>query len=193
MTPRASIDLPESRLDDNDTSGYGSPRSGWLRARSRFRFAALGRSAGPAQGGRGTPHRAARASSMTCRRCPASASPRSCALPTRMRASFGSMLRALARCAGVWDVVTGSELATLIGPVPSVVKAPVPYYPIAIDRARYVGEPVAVVVADDPVYCRGCLRLDRGRVRGARGGGRSPIRDRRECAARSRARPDRMS
>ena len=49
---------------------------------------------------------------------------------------------------GVWDVVTGDELAVLIGPVPSVVKAPVPYYPIAIDRARYVGEPVAVVVAE---------------------------------------------
>jgi 2-furoyl-CoA dehydrogenase large subunit len=49
---------------------------------------------------------------------------------------------------GVWDVVTGSELVALIGPVPSVVKSPVPYYPIAIDRVRYVGEPVAVIVAD---------------------------------------------
>ena len=49
---------------------------------------------------------------------------------------------------GVWDVSTGEEIAQLIGPVPSVVKAPVFYYPIAIDRVRYVGEPVAVVVAD---------------------------------------------
>ena len=49
---------------------------------------------------------------------------------------------------GVWDVATGDEIAALIGPVPSVVKAPVFYYPIAIDRVRYVGEPVAVVVAD---------------------------------------------
>jgi 2-furoyl-CoA dehydrogenase large subunit len=48
---------------------------------------------------------------------------------------------------GVWDIVTGNDLAGLIGPVPSVVKAPVPYYPIAIDRVRYVGEPVAVIVA----------------------------------------------
>jgi 2-furoyl-CoA dehydrogenase large subunit len=30
-----------------------------------------------------------------------------------------------------------------------VVKAPVPYYPFAIDKVRHVGEPVAVVVADD--------------------------------------------
>lgn len=46
------------------------------------------------------------------------------------------------------DVVTGSDLAALIGPIPSVVKAPFPYYPIAVERARYVGEPVAVVVAE---------------------------------------------
>jgi 2-furoyl-CoA dehydrogenase large subunit len=49
---------------------------------------------------------------------------------------------------GVWDVATGDDIAQLIGPVPSVVKAPIFYYPIAIDRVRYVGEPVAVVVAD---------------------------------------------
>jgi len=49
---------------------------------------------------------------------------------------------------GVLAVVTGKEIAALIGPVPSVVRAPIAYYPIAIDRVRYVGEPVAVVVAD---------------------------------------------
>jgi 2-furoyl-CoA dehydrogenase large subunit len=57
----------------------------------------------------------------------------------------------LARAAGlpgVRGIVTGKDVAALIGPVPSVVKAPLAYYPIAIDRARYVGEPVAVVVAD---------------------------------------------
>jgi 2-furoyl-CoA dehydrogenase large subunit len=49
---------------------------------------------------------------------------------------------------GVWDVVTGQQVAELTGPVASVVKAPIAFYPIAIDRVRYVGEPVAVVVAD---------------------------------------------
>src|SRR5262245_24238026 len=49
---------------------------------------------------------------------------------------------------GVAGVVAGAELARLVGPIPSVVRAPVPYFPFAIDRARYVGEPVAVVVAD---------------------------------------------
>ena len=48
---------------------------------------------------------------------------------------------------GVWSIVTGKDIADLIGPVPSVVKAPLAYYPIAIDTVRYVGEPVAVVVA----------------------------------------------
>ena len=49
---------------------------------------------------------------------------------------------------GVYAVVTGAEIADLIKPMPSVVKAPIAYYPIAVDRVRYVGEPVAVVVAD---------------------------------------------
>jgi 2-furoyl-CoA dehydrogenase large subunit len=49
---------------------------------------------------------------------------------------------------GVRGIVTGKDISDLIGPVPSVVKAPLAYYPIAIDRVRYVGEPVAVVIAD---------------------------------------------
>ncbi len=49
---------------------------------------------------------------------------------------------------GVVGVVTGAELGRLVGPIPSVVRAPVPYFPFAIDRVRHVGEPVAVVVAD---------------------------------------------
>src|SRR4029450_11541413 len=48
---------------------------------------------------------------------------------------------------GVRGIVTGKDVADLIGPVPSVVKAPLAYYPIAIDGTRYGGEPVAVVVA----------------------------------------------
>src|SRR5712675_2047781 len=49
---------------------------------------------------------------------------------------------------GVVGVVTGAQLLRAVGPIPSVVRAPVPYYPFATDKARYVGEPVAVVVAD---------------------------------------------
>jgi 2-furoyl-CoA dehydrogenase large subunit len=49
---------------------------------------------------------------------------------------------------GVYGVVTGAEVAELIRPVPNVLKTPIAYYPIAVDRVRYVGEPVAVAVAD---------------------------------------------
>jgi 2-furoyl-CoA dehydrogenase large subunit len=49
---------------------------------------------------------------------------------------------------GVVGVVTGVQLLRVVGPIPSVVRAGVPYYPFATDRVRYVGEPVAVVVAD---------------------------------------------
>jgi 2-furoyl-CoA dehydrogenase large subunit len=49
---------------------------------------------------------------------------------------------------GVIGVVTGAQLARTVGPIPSVVRAPVPYFPFAIDRVRHVGEPVAVVVAE---------------------------------------------
>ena len=49
---------------------------------------------------------------------------------------------------GVVGVVTGAELARTVGPIPSVVRAPVPYFPFAVDRVRHVGEAVAVVVAD---------------------------------------------
>src|ERR1700756_551911 len=49
---------------------------------------------------------------------------------------------------GVLGVVTGAELARMVGPIPSVVRAPVPYFPFAIDRVRHVGEAVAVAVAD---------------------------------------------
>ena len=49
---------------------------------------------------------------------------------------------------GVIGVVTGAELARVVGPIPRVVRAPVPYFPFAIDRVRHVGEAVAVVVAE---------------------------------------------
>src|SRR6185312_1637541 len=49
---------------------------------------------------------------------------------------------------GVVGVVTGAQLMRTVGPIPSVVRAPVPYFPFAVDRVRHVGEPVAVVVAE---------------------------------------------
>ena len=48
---------------------------------------------------------------------------------------------------GVRGVVTGKDIAELTNPFPVGVTAPVKYYALAVDKVRYVGEPVAVVVA----------------------------------------------
>src|SRR3972149_2321335 len=48
---------------------------------------------------------------------------------------------------GVVGVVTGDDVATLTKPFSVGVTAPVRYYCAATDKARFVGEPVAVVVA----------------------------------------------
>ncbi|MCL6593433.1 MAG: xanthine dehydrogenase family protein molybdopterin-binding subunit [Alicyclobacillus sp.] len=49
-----------------------------------------------------------------------------------------------------WEraVVTGADAVRLLKPFPVGVKVAAPYYPIAVDKVRYAGEPVAVVVAD---------------------------------------------
>ena len=56
---------------------------------------------------------------------------------------------------GVELVLTGAQLAKHIGPIPrvSALRAP-DQLPLAIDRVRYVGEPVAVVVAADRYIAR---------------------------------------
>ena len=48
---------------------------------------------------------------------------------------------------GVKGVVTGKDIEPLLNPFSVGVTAPVQYYPMAIDKVRYVGEPVAVVAA----------------------------------------------
>ncbi|MGH3342052.1 MAG: xanthine dehydrogenase family protein molybdopterin-binding subunit, partial [Carbonactinosporaceae bacterium] len=50
---------------------------------------------------------------------------------------------------GVVAVIGPEEVGTQLRPFPLSVDAPTPYYPSAVGRARYVGEPVAVVVAAD--------------------------------------------
>lgn len=60
---------------------------------------------------------------------------------------------------GIVGIVTGAEITELTGPIPSVVKAPVTYYPCAVDKARYVGEPVAVVVAESRYIAEDALEL----------------------------------
>jgi 2-furoyl-CoA dehydrogenase large subunit len=50
---------------------------------------------------------------------------------------------------GVVDVLTGREVAEMSKPFPAALPARMRFYSVAVDKARFVGEPVAVVVADD--------------------------------------------
>jgi carbon-monoxide dehydrogenase large subunit len=62
--------------------------------------------------------------------------------------------RAVAACPGVVDVITADDLHALPGPIPlyrphARLRARTPH-PLARERVRYVGEPVAAVLAVDP-------------------------------------------
>lgn len=50
---------------------------------------------------------------------------------------------------GVVAVLTGRDIATVLGPFPNIVRSAPDYRAAAVDRVRYVGEPVAVVLALD--------------------------------------------
>jgi 2-furoyl-CoA dehydrogenase large subunit len=50
---------------------------------------------------------------------------------------------------GVWAVITGADVKKLSDPFLIALKAPVHQWSLAIDRVRYVGEPVALVVAEN--------------------------------------------
>jgi 2-furoyl-CoA dehydrogenase large subunit len=67
---------------------------------------------------------------------------------------------AAARAApGVRAVLTGAELRTITASLVVGVKAPVECWPMAIDRVRYVGEPVAMVVARDRYLAEDAMDL----------------------------------
>jgi 2-furoyl-CoA dehydrogenase large subunit len=50
---------------------------------------------------------------------------------------------------GVLGVLTGEDVQRLSKPFPLAVTVPVNYYSVAVERVRYAGEPVAVVVAEN--------------------------------------------
>jgi 2-furoyl-CoA dehydrogenase large subunit len=50
---------------------------------------------------------------------------------------------------GVVGVLTGDDVASLSRPFPAGIDSPLPFYAAAVETARYVGEPLAVVVARD--------------------------------------------
>jgi 2-furoyl-CoA dehydrogenase large subunit len=60
---------------------------------------------------------------------------------------------------GVASVITGAEVTALSASLVVGVKAPIECWPIAVDRVRYTGEPVAVVVAADRYLAEDALEL----------------------------------
>ena len=67
---------------------------------------------------------------------------------------------AAARAAkGVAAVITAADVTALGAPLLAGVKAPIQCWPVAVGRARYVGEPVAVVVAADRYLAEDALEL----------------------------------
>jgi 2-furoyl-CoA dehydrogenase large subunit len=61
----------------------------------------------------------------------------------------GADLDRARRHPGVAAVIGPEEVRAAVRPFPLSTSTPMPYLPSAVDRARYVGEPVAVVVASD--------------------------------------------
>src|SRR5260370_26795300 len=55
---------------------------------------------------------------------------------------------------GVWAVITGEDIRKLSDPFMAAVKTPLHQWTLAVERVRYVGEPVALVVADSRYLAR---------------------------------------
>jgi 2-furoyl-CoA dehydrogenase large subunit len=60
---------------------------------------------------------------------------------------------------GVVGVLTGADVAELSRPFPAGIDSPIPHYAAAHEVTRYVGEPVAVVVARDRYLAEDALEL----------------------------------
>ena len=76
-----------------------------------------------------------------------------------MRSSSAIDASAALRAPGVAAVLTGAEVVKLSAPLAMGVRAPIQCWPIAVERVRYVGEPVAVVVAADRYLAEDALEL----------------------------------
>ncbi len=62
---------------------------------------------------------------------------------------------------GVLGVLTGEDVREMSEPFPLAVNVPVNYYSMAVGKARYVGEPVAVVVAENRYVAEDAMELIR--------------------------------
>jgi 2-furoyl-CoA dehydrogenase large subunit len=80
-------------------------------------------------------------------------SPYGCADILRVDAS------AAQRLPGILGVLTPDDVAAMSKPIGNLVSRKLSYFPIAVGRARYFGEPVAVVVAESRYIAEDALDL----------------------------------
>ena len=97
---------------------------------------------------------------------------RSCDRRCRMRTSSAIDVTKALQCPGVKAVITGKDVAALTDPLIVGFATPMEYYGIAVDRVRYVGEPVAIVCAADRYLAEDALEHIRVDYRPLDGGGR---------------------
>ena len=91
---------------------------------------------------------------------------------------------------GVWAVVTGEDVRRLSDPFLIALKPQVNQWSLAVERVRYVGERVALVVADSRYLAEDAAELVRDRLRAAARGHRSTgsgAGEPRRCCIRRRA------
>ncbi len=74
---------------------------------------------------------------------------------------------------GVWAVITGEDVRKLSDPFLVALKAPVHQWSLAVERVRYVGEPVALVVAESRYLAEDAAELVQIEYAAARSGDRS--------------------
>jgi 2-furoyl-CoA dehydrogenase large subunit len=68
-------------------------------------------------------------------------------------------VKAASRAPGVAAVITGADVTALSASLVAGVKAPIECWPIAVERVRYAGEPVAVVLAANRYLAEDALEL----------------------------------
>ena len=69
---------------------------------------------------------------------------------------------------GVWAVITGEDVKKISDPFLVALKAPVHQWSLAVGRVRYVGEPVALVVAESRYLAEDAAELVADRICAAR-------------------------
>ncbi len=62
---------------------------------------------------------------------------------------------------GVFGVLTGEEVGRISRPFPTGMPTRLPYYSAAVEKARYVGEPVAIVIAENRYVAEDACELIR--------------------------------